>query len=538
MQMPLVLGGAAASENAAHVPTEAIPQMNGIGLPENFIPGGIHLGGANPAGGRRPPGANVWHADITRRIRVLLHALPLFRLHHSDTIVEGKGGEFAHYDAFAIAFRLFDLVIEHTGLENEPEAEDLPALLAPTLAAMDEAAGILPDPERHQRMGFRVLDWLLNSAGHGEPYPVEYTDFDGPSAKRRSLAVEILGRRYMPGGRIVPRLSPEITNLYLSALDLSIEDQQIAVEAVMGAQLKRGSFNEALRSARQAYALSVRYREQLESILRETRRNPVAVDWKEHVPTLLLAARRHIAERESTERQIRQGAEDNLNALEMGSPEARQLAEVVELVDRCVNQHGALLQRLIQALPTFLDEQARQAFVPQYARTAPDLPKDVLEPYMALPQAAALASAEYLTGLFFPPHPPRLLSLHDLVEWCLRPKAEVPSHSVEVFERDMESVADEPLRWSKEEWEQASGVLNAIGEPVLLSELIQRLHHGGASEMVIEIVVLHALFAFAPNEETAGADPLHAEKAGGTFTCHRHHGHDLLLFRLPPSEDA
>lgn len=537
MQMPLGVGGPTARGAAVPVHQLTVPEAKGERVSERLLLQDLQLEGLESIR-PRPVGATVWNADITRRMRTLLHALPLFRLHHSDTIVGGQGGEFAHYDAFAIAFRIFDLVIENTGLENEPEAEDIPGLLTPTLTAMDMAAGVPVDPERHRRMGQRVVDWLTNSAGHGEPYPVDYTDFDGSTAKRRSLSVEILGRRYRPGGRIVPRLSAEITNLYLSALDLPIEDQQIAVEAVMSAQIKRGSFSEALRSARQAHALSVQYRERLELILRETQRNAVAVDWREEVPTLLGAARQHIEERQITERQIRQGAEDKLNALEMGSPEARQLAEVVELVDRCFNQHGALLVRLIQALPTFLNEQARQAFVPQYARTAPDLPRDVLEPFMALPQAIALGSADYLAGQFVPPRPPGLLSLIDLIEWCLRPRVEARSHSVDVAEREMEAIEDEPLRWSQEEWEQASAVLNGIREPVRLSALLDHLHDEGASETVIEVVVLHALFAFAPNEESTGTSPLRAEKAGGTFTSRRHHGHDLLLFRLSASEDA
>lgn len=256
----------------------------------------------------RRSGSPEWNDEITHRQRVLLHALPLFRLHHADAIVGGQGGEFAHYDAFALAFRVFDLIIENTGLENEPETDDLARSLFPTLTAMDAAAGVDPDPERHQRMAERVLEWLLNEANHREPYGIPYTDFEGGEARRRHLEVRLVTERYMPGDRIVPRLSPEITNLYLSALDLTIEDQQIAVEAVMNAQIARGSFNEAVRSARQAHALSVRYREQLEAILRATRRDVLRVDWRDEVPALLHSAQSHIEERTRTERQIRQGA--------------------------------------------------------------------------------------------------------------------------------------------------------------------------------------------------------------------------------------
>lgn len=492
-------------------------------------------GASAERGGRRSP--SVWDPDITRRMRALLHALPLFRLHHSNEIVGGRGGEFSHYDAFAIAFRIFDLVIENQGLESEPQSDEIAPLLSATLTAMDDAEGITPDPDRHARMVDRVLSWLLNAPAHGEPYPVEYTDFDRGTAKRRQIDVRLMRQRYAPGGRIVLRISPEMTNLYLTALDLPIEDQQIAVAAVLKAQVDRGVFTEALRTARAAYALSVQYREQIESWIRETRRDAVAVDWREEVPMLLDRARGHIEERVSADRQMRQGAEDKLNALEMGSDDARNLAAVIELVDRCADQHSALLRRLIQALPTFLDEQARQAFVPQYARSAPDLPRDVLEPFMALPQATAIEATDFLLGQFVPPMAPGLLSLIDLVEWHFRPRTEARSHSVEVAERDLEDVPEERRMFEPEDWDEASRILDRITEPVRLSGLLARLHADGAADSLLDLLVLRAVFAFSPNEEGGSADDLRAEKVRGTLTWGRYHGDDLYLFR-PPAVEA
>jgi hypothetical protein len=483
----------------------------------------------------RRSGSPEWNDEITHRQRVLLHALPLFRLHHADAIVGGQGGEFAHYDAFALAFRVFDLIIENTGLENEPETDDLARSLFPTLTAMDAAAGVDPDPERHQRMAERVLEWLLNEANHREPYGIPYTDFEGGEARRRHLEVRLVTERYMPGDRIVPRLSPEITNLYLSALDLTIEDQQIAVEAVMNAQIARGSFNEAVRSARQAHALSVRYREQLEAILRATRRDVLRVDWRDEVPALLHNAQSHIEERTRTERQIRQGAEDKLNALLMGSPEAMQLAEVIQLVDRCFQQHIALLGQLIVALPTFLDEQARQAFRPLYVRASPDLPRDVLEPFMALPQGIALAETDFLLSQFVPPRVPRVLSLLELVDWHFRPRVESRAHTVAVLERDLESVAEEMLRFTPQDWDRAAAVLEGVGDPVALSAVLAGLGDGTTPAVVRDLVMLRALFAFSPSDD-GDADGLFAERSGQFLRAGLYHGDDLVLYRVPESE--
>ena len=507
---------------------------NKIRVPDNLV----FEGGDDQEREERTSFLAVWNTDVAKRQRVLLHALPLFRLHHADSIVGGRGGEFSHYDAFALTLRVFDLIIENTGLENEPETHQLGEALVPTLTAMDVAVGIEPCPDRHARMAEWVMKWLLNEdPGHREPHRVPYTAFDDQGrAKRRNLNVTLLTERYMPGDRIVPRLSPELTNLYLSALDLTIEDQQIAVETVMKAQIRRGRFSEAVRSARQAHALSVQYREQIEAILRATRRDAVRVDWREEVPTLLDNARDHIEERTRTERQIRQGAEDKLNALTMGGPEARQLAEVIKLVDRCFQQHTALLRRLILALPTFLDEQARQAFVPQYARSAPDLQRDVLEPFMALRQAVALEHTDDLLSQFVPPRVPGVLSLRELVEWHFRPRAEGRSHTVPVPERNLQEVKEEPLRFSPDDWDRAAAVLGGVAEPVRLSALLEELRGNGLPPIVLDLVVLRALFVFAPGEEGGDGDGLCAEKSGEMMSWGHYYGDDLILYRIPEDE--
>lgn len=50
-----------------------------------------------------------WPADLTRRLRVLLHTLPLNGLRRSDAI---RDAEFRHYDSLALALRVLDAVVD------------------------------------------------------------------------------------------------------------------------------------------------------------------------------------------------------------------------------------------------------------------------------------------------------------------------------------------------------------------------------------------------------------------------------------------
>jgi hypothetical protein len=520
-------------------------QMSFLAEPREEEPVGLRHAGARDALPEADPfsrgsGARLtgkaWGPDITRRMRTLLHALPLFRLHHSNEIIEGRGGEYAHYDSFALAFRVCDLIIESTGLGDEPETDEMGRMLGPTLSAMDRAAGIEPDPERHARMAERVMNKLLNASGHGEPFEVEYSDFDGDVAQQRKLEVRLVREQYMPGDRLVPRLTAEMTNLYLSALDLSIEDQQIAMAAVLKKQVERGVFGDAYRTARSAFALSVQYRERVETFIRETRRDAIAVDWSEEVPMVLQRAREHIEERIETDRTLRQGAEEKLGPLELGSEDARSLAAVIQLVDRCAEQHGALLRQLILALPAFLDEQARQAFVPRYARRAPDLGSEVLEPLLRLPKRVALEGAEYLLTQFVPPDPPQVFDLTAQVEWHFRPRTEPRSTSRPVEEIILSDAPLENLVFSGAEWNHATEVLDGVREPERLSAILGRMKANGDGENVRQLVALIAFYAYAPEEESVWAGP-RAEKTGIILREGVYQGDDLLLFREPDSDN-
>jgi len=101
---------------------------------------------------------NGWPADLTRRLRVLLHTLPLDGMRRSDAI---RDTEFRHYDSLALALRVLDVVIDRLGLEAEADREVVTRVLRPVLSAMDAAAGVDPSPERHERMLDKLLGVLL-----------------------------------------------------------------------------------------------------------------------------------------------------------------------------------------------------------------------------------------------------------------------------------------------------------------------------------------------------------------------------------------
>ncbi len=92
------------------------------------------------------PIPRTWDRSLTRRMRVPLHTAPLHDLRQGDNL---RDPELRHDDSLALAIKILDLIIDHTGLDRELDRGMVQRALTPLLSAMDEAAGVPPSVERH-----------------------------------------------------------------------------------------------------------------------------------------------------------------------------------------------------------------------------------------------------------------------------------------------------------------------------------------------------------------------------------------------------
>jgi hypothetical protein len=468
-----------------------------------------------------------WPADLTRRLRVLLHTSPLDGLRRSDAI---RDAEFRHYDSLALALRVLDVVIDRLGLEAEADREVVTRVLRPVLSAMDAAAGVDPSPERHERMLDKLLGGLRNDGDARRPFREEYTSLNGEGeAQRHALEFRLLFDAFHPSGRTVLRPSAEACNLYLRLLDLDVEDAQAAAEAVVESQLARGRFDEAVHSARQARIQSVRFRDKVLQILRDTRRDVDRVDWKVEVPRILNESLAHLERRVAVERGILGAADERLEIMpdeEAGS--RRAVAQVADLTRDCLLRHAELHEHLIGARNVFLDAQARQAFAPRPSRPLPDLADDVLEPLLRMPIIRADQILDRGFPLFVGPRLPVLASLEGLVTWMLQPRRPQPRQEIEVEPVDAADLDAELRRYPPEVRAAATALLGATDGELKLSDLLSKARASGASNEVLEVIALLVLQGFATEDrDTAhvAAEPIAGERLEDPLL----YGDDLLV---------
>lgn len=466
----------------------------------------------------------VWHNRLIRRLRVLLHTEPITNLRSLNLNPES---ETFHYDSITLAVFLLDRIIESAGLGNDADSNAVINSLTPIMQQMDAAADFEPDARRHEDFVRKIINRLKEK----ENCAIEYTDFDGTRAIKRKLEFQVIRERWASDERIVLELSPEAINIFLNALDLEVEDAQVALEAVIQYQLERGHFNEAMASARDAKFRSLQFGNKIEQFLIKTRRDISSVDWREMMPNLIREALAHIESRLKTEKHIADVARERLDELKSGSEEAHQVAMIIELMDDCSIRHTRLQGKLIDAPETFFLEQSRQSFAfrPE-ALFLPNLFADVLEPLVLLDKTKALAilensddSFEGAVSCLFGARQPAIFSLKSFISWSLRPRRPEIQTTIDDENEDWQDPMPDVLRYPPETSQAAQSYIQNL--PTRLSVMLEKATTNGENQAVLEHICLDALQAFENDPKKS----LQAEPVGILFAQNGFWGDDLKL---------
>jgi len=441
-----------------------------------------------------------WEQALTRRMRVLLHTAPLMQIRAGDS---RRDVEMRHYDSLALSMKTLDVIAEQMGLEQEADRGTVERALSPLLCAMDVEAGVEIDARRHLDMVDKLLAGLRNDAEARRPFTAEYTDFDekGRAVKRR-LDFRLVHDAFGSSGSTVLRLTHEAVNLFFNALELDLEDAQAATEAIVQSQLVRGRFDEAVRSAQYALRQSRLYSERLGRVIRDTRRDIGRVDWLESVPVLIDDAMTHLEVRLDNERDILDSTHTRLDDLTPGSREAQALARVARLLQRCIDTHTVLQRGLMTARTTFLDSQARQAFVASSIKARPELPTEVLLPTLLMAAKDALDACSPAVSLLSGAQSLPLPSLASLIDGLLRPKRQIRLPYVAVEPVLAGHLSDELVRYSPETRVAAATLLTGVKESIKLSELLTHARAQGHGIDVLEVLILLILQSFGRDRET------------------------------------
>jgi len=468
------------------------------------------------------------NSTLVKRLRVLLHAFPLFQLSQADN---RRDESLRHYDTLVIALKILDVIAERMGMEVEADREYIDYTLEPLLDGMDVQAGLLPNKGRHIVIVDRILAFLRNDADSRRPFKQTYHDVqaDG-SIVERQLEFRLIRDEFnlgAQGGETIMKLTDEAVNLYFNALGLDLEDSQAAMEAIVHSQLMRGKFDEARDNAHYALRQSRLYRDKLARMLRDTQRDISRVDWLEAAPRLISDAMKHLETRLDVESNIIQVTQARLDALTPGTRESAAVARVAAYIQQCVDTHTRLQRDLIVARTTFLDSQAQQAFVPALLSSKPNLMREVVEPLLCMNVRDAQQVIDRTMPYLVTPQPPSMLSLNNLFFGLLRPKRAQRKDWIDIDDIEPDRLDSDLERYSSYDREIAESYLQSIQRPDTLSSILARARKQHFSASQCEVIVLLVMQHFDLNSTETPI--VRVEKTGAILDDEIFYGDEVMV---------
>lgn len=159
-------------------------------------------------------------------------------------------------------------------------------------------------------------------------------------------------------GSFVFRATTEGINVYTGMLEVDVQDAQVAEEAVLHAQVRRGRVRDTVRTAQNARLRSIEYAEHLGRVLRLVERDIAQVDWRSDLERVLEQARDHLDERIDVERRLVDEVGRRLD--DAGAEDAPRFSELIDVLRDCQGRHIRLHADVMRSVRRFLDEQERR----------------------------------------------------------------------------------------------------------------------------------------------------------------------------------
>jgi hypothetical protein len=433
--------------------------------------------------------------DIEQRYKVLLSIAKL-------TKVGAKGPErenLNQYDAQHLCIAVLHTIIHHVSPDAPTNRKYLLRAVTPLLELMDQQHGVTPNDVNHEEILNYVLTQLTNEHEQNEPFVIEYAKFEDGCLQNFTQEIRVLDEVFQARtNEPVFDVTVPFKIIYLKLLSQPIEDEQVAKEAVLEAQIKSGRLADAQGQARDARVTSENYRAIVRRAIEETRRSVDRVDWTDDQPTMLAKAEVHVEDRLSYESHLLRLLEEKLRA--PGSEYRPEVNAIESEIRRCMETHLALIQDCQQARKVFIEEHDRQRFEPPAPDPKPNLMTDVLEPLLRLPIGESRFSLDRVGAILASFQLPAVPTLTTDVPYMLRPVQERTEHNAWL---PQEEQVDASLPISELPWHRRPEIDNllSVTEETPLEQILLKAKAQGFDHEELELLARIAMEALDDDRE-------------------------------------
>jgi hypothetical protein len=444
----------------------------------------------------------------------------------------------------SLALTAIELVVDHTRLDAGARTDIVVDRLTDAVAASKSERR----REEQRRLAKSILDTLLNEQGGRHDREFCYL---APSDQSDGVTTTRLGRVWLlrteidHDGSEVLHASAEAVNLIVEGLGDPFDDQQAANDTVLNRQLARGDFTAAEAAAEKASRLSKGYAEEIRLLISTAERDVGNVKWDSLWNPLIERTYQHLREQLDVHRRRIEIIPQQTNR---SQSEAVQIsaAHILSRLEESHQWHARLFQEVSTARQRMRDHVDRQVFALKPSIALVGLHREVLLPVLTLTVDGAFPILDAICAAMLGYSSPCVVHLPSLVDsllargQCPRLPAGEPVEDIVLVDElpDFTGYSDQAL-------DAARLVLETVQqEPVRLSTLIQRPAAQPALDVetaadVGDLIVLHSLYAFAPESRFSGSEALdelasaqlRACRDGRQFDTGSFCGDDLLLYR-------
>ncbi len=415
----------------------------------------------------------------------------------------------------AIAFSLGSLglgSISAGGVRRESMAEHLCRHIEEQLMNHDEGLE-MPHFDEIRVFSRKFVNRMANEY---TAKPFETSIYNPETKTFRRAAIRIFEEIEGNDGIFYLRPSLNATNLYLGALDLSLEDAQFALQHLLEHQIKKGMLKDAFRTSKELHTKTLAYKDRILSFERQMSTNIHNVSWRTQIGPKLEEIQKVVPALLETNRTIRRGIQENLELREGNRREL--VTELLKAITDCIAVTNGLTKIVVGLDTLYRREQERQGFFSRSSHRLPSLKDEVLPLMMTISGKALPEMTDRLITRISPPVANSIFDLKSVVMEALRPRRIIAESETDHLELDLEgaevkyfpNVTDADIEKAKHLIEKAIG-----GQGCLLSKVITQAYDADYSFSVLHATCLYVQAVWQIPDPNL---PWEAFLANATFT--------------------
>jgi hypothetical protein len=453
-----------------------------------------------------------------------------------DLIAKADKEPYGALDHHTLFMHAFEFIHRHLGLgtheqggvTREELSGHLVALMERQFSALESKIAVeLSDRSSAKRYATDLVEGLLNA---GKNSMFELRVFNPAKDTYESKDFMLLREVDTWDNKYLIRPTTQGVNLYLNLLPRTIENTEIALEAILREQIKRGQIPDAVGTAGQWRLAAFQYREDIFDFRRNISLNIGSVSWVNDVEPKV---GKLIEDVGSNRRKV----DDILESVETNPKSIPEFVELRRLLRECQYIYHELDSLVIGLNRFYLTEHAKQRFLPISPIRMPNMAQEVLVPLLKLsPHDLHDDLLDMLITCLSGPTAPPVVDMDLLLSKAMAPRREIEQYENAGAEPEFVPVEESVVKFiSESEIRRAREIISihVTSSPIRLSDLLAIGDEETVSPGVLYELALTAIESW--RSESAGLG-ITGEKTGHLLIHGDIVGHDYLLRRLERRE--